>query len=69
VQVDPVKNLLYVKGQIPGHRGNFVKVRDAVLKRASGEQPERPFPTFTGELPREPVVAPYPGKDPFDYRE
>lgn len=64
-----MKNLLYVKGQIPGHRGNFVKVRDAVLKRSSGVQPERPFPTFIGEAPAEPLTAPFPGKDPFDYRE
>eukprot|EP00884_Botryococcus_braunii_P007524 jgi/Botrbrau1/16773/Bobra.150_2s0008.1 len=68
-KVDPVKNLLYVKGQIPGHRGNFVKVRDAVLKRSSGVQPDRPFPTFIGEAPEEPLTAPFPGKDPFDYQE
>ena len=28
--IDPVRNLLYVKGQVPGHKGNFVLVRDAI---------------------------------------
>ena len=28
--IDPVRNLLYVKGQVPGHKGNFVLVKDAV---------------------------------------
>lgn len=69
MQVDPVKNLLYVKGQIPGHRGNFVKVRDAVMKRFSADQPDRPFPTFTGEAPLVPLVAEYPGRDPFDLQD
>ena len=28
--IDPIRNLLYVKGQVPGHKGNFVLVRDAI---------------------------------------
>ncbi|CAD7695195.1 unnamed protein product [Ostreobium quekettii] len=46
-KVDPQRNLLYVKGQVPGRRGNFVMVRDAIRKI----QTDLPFPTFTGELP------------------
>ncbi len=45
VQVDPERNLLYVKGQVPGHKGNFVFVRDAVYKVC--DQPELPWPTAT----------------------
>ena len=36
--IDPVRNLLYVKGQVPGHKGNFVLVRDAI-KGISFEKP------------------------------
>ena len=41
--MDPERNLLYVKGQVPGHKGNFVFVRDAVYK--VHDQPELPWPT------------------------
>ena len=27
--IDPVRNLLYVKGQVPGHAGSYVYVKDA----------------------------------------
>lgn len=66
-QVDPQRNLLYVRGMVPGHRGNFVLVRDSV-KKAFEQQPPRPLPTHLGPLP-EPSVAPSTGADPFDYRE
>lgn len=44
MQVDPIRNLLYVKGQVPGHKGNYVVIKDAALKKFD-LQPERPFPT------------------------
>lgn len=67
-QVDPERNLLYVKGQVPGHKGNFVHVKDAVMKTFQ-QQPVRPFPTFLGqELPGV-GKAPASAADPFDYRE
>jgi large subunit ribosomal protein L3 len=66
--VDAVRNLIYVRGQVPGHKGNFVRVRDAVLK-SFAEQPERPVPTFLGSFPLEPVLAPKSARNPFDYRE
>ena len=48
VQVDPARNLLWVRGQVPGHKGNFVKIEDAVMKTVS-QQPARPFPAVTGQ--------------------
>lgn len=67
-QVDAARNLLYVRGQVPGHKGNFVRVRDAVLK-TFGQQPQRPVPTFLEPLPLEPLLAPKAARNPFDYRE
>ena len=46
-QVDPVKNLVYVRGSVPGHKGNYVKIQDTKKnwgKRTFKEAP--PFPTF-----------------------
>lgn len=64
-QVDAVRNLLYVRGQVPGHKGNFVKIRDAVLKTFK-EQPSRPVPTFLDALPLQPVLAPKSPTSPFE---
>jgi large subunit ribosomal protein L3 len=65
MQVDAVRNLLYLRGQVPGHKGNFVKVKDAVLKPFK-EQPSRPVPTFLDELPLQPLLAPKAPTNPFD---
>ena len=67
VQVDPQRNLVYVKGQVPGHKGNFVFVRDAVYKTAD-QQPDRPLPTFLGPLPP-PSVATRVTTDPYEYAD
>jgi ribosomal protein L3 len=48
-QVDVARNLIYVKGQVPGHKGNFVLLRDAVFKTRA-QQPDLPWPTFTGDV-------------------
>lgn len=37
-KVDPARNLLYLKGMVPGHKGNFVLVKDAV-KMGFEQQP------------------------------
>lgn len=68
-RVDAARNLVYVRGQVPGHKGNFVLVEDAVRK-AVDQQPPLPVPTFLGgELPSV-MVAPREGmRDPFDFRE
>jgi large subunit ribosomal protein L3 len=67
-QVDAARNLLYVRGQVPGHKGNFVRVRDAVLKTFA-QQPPRPVPTFLDALPLEPLYAPKAARNPFEARE
>lgn len=68
LQVDPVRNLLYVRGQVPGHKGNFVEVKDAVMKQAN-QQPARPFPTYLGPALSDVQVAPPSEKDPFNYQD
>ena len=64
LQVDPVRNLVYVKGQVPGHKGNFVEIRDAVMRQHV--QPERPFPTYLGQALTDIMVAPPGSKDPYE---
>ena len=68
MQVDPVRNLLYVRGQVPGHKGNFVLVKDAVMKQ-SHQQPDRPFPTYLGLSLTDVLTAPDSAKDPFVFKE
>ena len=68
LQVDPLRNLLYVRGQVPGHKGNFVEVKDAVMKQAN-QQPARPFPTYLGPALSDVQLAPPSEKDPFDYQD
>lgn len=65
LQVDPERNLLYVRGQVPGPQGSFVLVRDAFRwKWAERQAAELPFPTHIGDLP--PVtVAKRDGADPY----
>ncbi|KAK4405419.1 50S ribosomal protein L3-2, mitochondrial [Sesamum angolense] len=43
-KVDPARNLLWVKGQVPGATGNFVFVKDAVYKKP--DMSLLPFPTY-----------------------
>ncbi|CAI5961778.1 unnamed protein product [Closterium sp. NIES-65] len=52
-KVEPSRGLLWVKGQVPGHSGNFVFVKDAVRKHeVQGPDAKEygglqlPFPTF-----------------------
>lgn len=66
--MDAARNLLYVRGQVPGHKGNFVYVRDAVLVPFL-RQPARPLPTHLGPLPEGPLIAPASATDPYDARE
>ncbi|KAK7324578.1 hypothetical protein VNO77_28252 [Canavalia gladiata] len=67
-KIDPARNLMWVKGQVPGATGNFVFIKDAVY-----EKPDislLPFPTFfvaeeedTDNL--KPLVAELGDVDPF----
>eukprot|EP00850_Spirogloea_muscicola_P005931 SM000027S09712 [mRNA] locus=s27:894476:895467:- [translate_table: standard] len=68
-KVEPHRNLLYVCGQVPGHSGNFVLVRDANFKRP--DPATTPFPTFVPPDDEDPavlevpLVADFGDKDPF----
>ncbi len=44
LRIDAEKNLLFVKGHVPGNRGGFVFIRDA-LRRPNFPTPP-PFPSF-----------------------
>jgi large subunit ribosomal protein L3 len=68
-RVDAARNLLYVRGQVPGHKGNFVYLKDAVRKGVD-QQPPLPVPTsLRAELPPVTVAPRAEGQDPFEYKE
>lgn len=67
-KIDPARNLMWVRGQVPGAEGNFVFIRDAFYKKP--DYSTLPFPTYfapededTEEL--EPLVAELGEIDPF----
>uniref|UniRef100_A0A7N0UME2 Large ribosomal subunit protein uL3m n=1 Tax=Kalanchoe fedtschenkoi TaxID=63787 RepID=A0A7N0UME2_KALFE len=67
-KIDPARNLMWVRGQVPGAEGNFVFIRDAFYKKP--DISTLPFPTY---LPLEdedisqlePLVADLGEADPF----
>eukprot|EP00605_Chrysophyceae_sp_TOSAG23-4_P001437 GSChrysophyteH1.ASY1.ANO1.1565.1 assembled CDS len=65
VKVDPTRNVIYVKGSVPGAKGSFVRVVDAVMGPFFPSEPPRP--TFVGEAPTESILAPAPERDVGDY--
>lgn len=69
-KVDPERNLLYVKGQVPGHKGNFVLIKDSVRKLADA-QPPLPVPSIEigSDVGMGVTVAPKQGTDPYEYKE
>ncbi|KAI3903539.1 hypothetical protein MKW98_032193 [Papaver atlanticum] len=67
-KIDPARNLMWVRGQVPGAEGNFVFLKDAWYKKPNIST--LPFPTYfsspeeeTSEL--EPLVADLGELDPF----
>ena len=63
-KVDTEKNLIYLKGQVPGNAGTAVRIKDALRKPPKlGE--EVPMPTASEDHPVGVFVAPLQGKDPF----
>lgn len=75
-KIDPARNLMLVKGQVPGAEGNFVFIKDAVYKNPIKNEKEKaknlqlPFPThFVAEGEEaselEPRVADMGDVDPF----
>ncbi|KDO20448.1 hypothetical protein SPRG_14320 [Saprolegnia parasitica CBS 223.65] len=69
-KVDPERNLLYVKGTVPGAPGGIVRVTDARKKKFTDDALP-PFPTFIHDgaaLPG-PIMAPKSEKDPYHFEE
>ncbi|XP_020587815.1 50S ribosomal protein L3-2, chloroplastic [Phalaenopsis equestris] len=67
-KIDPARNIMWVKGQVPGAEGNFVFIKDAVYKKP--ETSLLPFPTYfvpddEETLELEPLVADLGDVDPF----
>ncbi|KAF3607178.1 hypothetical protein DY000_02050272 [Brassica cretica] len=67
-KIDPARNLIWVRGQVPGAEGNFVFIKDAFYKKP--DISKLPFPTYLApededlsEL--EPLVADLGEVDPF----
>jgi large subunit ribosomal protein L3 len=56
LKVDPARDLVYVKGAVPGNAGVFVRIVDAVKGPYYPVPP--PFPTYTGDMTGEAVFAP-----------
>jgi large subunit ribosomal protein L3 len=70
-RVDPVQNLIFVRGSVPGKRGTYVRVKDAVLARTRRFIAEKiPLPTWDPSKPHPPEEewnAPaLEDKDPFN---
>lgn len=67
-KIDPARNLMWVRGQVPGAEGNFVFIKDAFYKKPDTSQ--LPFPTYFGPEDEdtaqlEPLVADLGDVDPF----
>ncbi|CAL9221202.1 unnamed protein product [Arabidopsis halleri] len=67
-KIDPARNLMWVRGQVPGAEGNFVFIKDAWCKKP--DISKLPFPTYLApedEDPSElePLVADLGEVDPF----
>ncbi|KAG9132943.1 hypothetical protein Leryth_026225 [Lithospermum erythrorhizon] len=67
-KIDPARNLMWVRGQVPGATGNFVFLKDAFYKKPDPSL--LPFPTYfapENENPEElePIVADLGETDPF----
>ncbi|TYI39046.1 hypothetical protein ES332_A02G072100v1 [Gossypium tomentosum] len=67
-KIDPARNLMWVRGQVPGAKGNFVFIKDSVYKKPDVSM--LPFPTyFAAEDEDEtnigPLVADLGEVDPF----
>ena len=68
-RVDAARGLLYLHGQVPGHAGGVIEVKDA-LRKPPPRDDSVPFPTYIEPHPgalaaMEPQVAPV-KDDPFD---
>lgn len=70
LKIDPSRDLIYVKGAVPGNSGVFLRIVDAVKGPFFPSPP--PFPTFAPPADFDatvPLVAPEPEKDVNDKKE
>lgn len=67
LKIDPARELLYIKGAVPGTNGNFVRVVDAVMGPFYPSPP--PIPTFQGEADSVELVAPVSKDDRGKFKE
>jgi len=69
LKIDPARDLVYVKGAVPGNNGGFVRIVDAVMGPFYPSPP--PIPTFSGKLPSEgqPLFAPASPTDRGKFKE
>ena len=72
MKIDPLRDLLFVKGTVPGNNGTFVRVVDAVKGPFYPSPP--PFPTYQLSpddegYPKEPLVAPESEADKWKLKE
>ncbi|KAI4303060.1 hypothetical protein MLD38_038737 [Melastoma candidum] len=67
-KIDPARNLMWVRGQIPGATGNFVFIKDAIYEKPDISM--LPFPTYFAPEEEdastlEPIIADLGDTDPF----
>ncbi|WCJ20852.1 50S ribosomal protein L3 [Euphorbia peplus] len=65
-KIDPARNLMWVRGQVPGAVGNFVFIKDSFCKKP--DISSLPFPTYFStedEESLEPLIADHGDLDPF----
>jgi large subunit ribosomal protein L3 len=61
LKIDTTRDLLYIKGAVPGNNGSFVRVVDAVMGPFHPTPP--PVPTFQGQAPADEIFAPVADSD------
>ena len=69
VQIDPARNLLYVRGAVPGNNGSFIRITDAVKGPFFPSPP--PFPTAIGpqyDEIKEEIYAPVSTEDTGNFK-
>lgn len=67
MKIDPVRDLIYVKGAVPGNKGETVEIRDAFFRPFKTPPP---FPTYFKkkgeEFSEDLLIAPIGQIDPMD---
>lgn len=69
-KIDTQRNLVYIRGHVPGHAGNFVSIQDAVKGPKFPSEP--PFPTAMveeGDDVEHVRYAPLPDSDPLAIKD